>query len=42
MAARSALGYEPSPSTPEEFRAYVRSEIAKWTKVIKQAGAKGN
>jgi tripartite-type tricarboxylate transporter receptor subunit TctC len=27
-----------SPSTPEEFAAFLRAETAKWTKVIKQAG----
>jgi tripartite-type tricarboxylate transporter receptor subunit TctC len=31
-------GAEPVGSTPEEFDAYVRSEIAKWNRVIKQAG----
>jgi tripartite-type tricarboxylate transporter receptor subunit TctC len=35
-----ALGAEPVPTTPEEFGAYVRSEITKWTKVIKDAGIK--
>jgi tripartite-type tricarboxylate transporter receptor subunit TctC len=35
-----ALGAEPVPSTPEEFGAYVKSEITKWTKVIKDAGIK--
>jgi tripartite-type tricarboxylate transporter receptor subunit TctC len=29
---------EPKISTPEEFGAYVRSEIAKWAKVIKASG----
>ena len=35
-----ALGAEPVPTTPEEFGAYVNSEIIKWTKVIKDAGIK--
>jgi len=35
-----ALGAEPVPTTPEEFGAFVKSEIAKWTKVIKDAGIK--
>lgn len=35
-----ALGAEPAASTPEEFGAYIRSEIAKWSKVIRQSGAK--
>jgi tripartite-type tricarboxylate transporter receptor subunit TctC len=29
---------EPMPSTPEECAAYARAEIAKWAKVIKDAG----
>ena len=34
-------GYEPVGSTPSEFGAYIRSELAKWTKVIRNAGIKG-
>jgi tripartite-type tricarboxylate transporter receptor subunit TctC len=30
-------GYEPHTSTPEELGAYVRSETAKWAKVIREA-----
>jgi tripartite-type tricarboxylate transporter receptor subunit TctC len=26
------------PSTPEQFGAYLKSEIAKWGKVVKDAG----
>jgi tripartite-type tricarboxylate transporter receptor subunit TctC len=33
-----AEGGDITPSTPEEFSAFLRSEIAKWSKVIKQAG----
>src|SRR5262245_37981931 len=33
-----AEGGTVSPSTPEEFAAFIRTESAKWTKVIKQAG----
>lgn len=33
-------GAEASPSTPEELAALMRSEIAKWSKVIKTAGIK--
>jgi tripartite-type tricarboxylate transporter receptor subunit TctC len=39
-ATMLALGAEPVPTTPEEFGAYVNSEITKWTKVIKDAGIK--
>jgi tripartite-type tricarboxylate transporter receptor subunit TctC len=35
-----ALGAEPVPMSPEEFAAFVQSEITKWTKVIKAAGIK--
>jgi len=35
-----AQGFEPVGSTPEEFAAYIKSEIAKWAKVIKTAGIK--
>lgn len=31
-------GGDISPSTPEEFHAVIRAEVAKWTKVVKQAG----
>jgi tripartite-type tricarboxylate transporter receptor subunit TctC len=33
------LGMQPLSSTPEEFAAYLRSEIRKWAPVIKAAGA---
>jgi tripartite-type tricarboxylate transporter receptor subunit TctC len=35
-------GFEPDPSTPEEFSRYIRAEIEKWRKVIKAAGVTGN
>jgi tripartite-type tricarboxylate transporter receptor subunit TctC len=31
-------GADPAPSTPEAFAAFLKSEIAKWGKVIKAAG----
>jgi tripartite-type tricarboxylate transporter receptor subunit TctC len=34
----TALALEPWPSTPEEFAAYMKSENAKWGKVIREAG----
>lgn len=34
----AALGVEPVVSTPKEFENFVRSEIAKWARVIKDAG----
>ena len=33
----SELGAEPVGSTPEQFAAHIKSEIAKWAKVIKDA-----
>lgn len=33
-----ALGVELAPSTPQEFTDYMRSEVAKWAKIIKVAG----
>ena len=33
-----ASGFEIQLSTPEEFGAFVRSEIAKWAKVVKDSG----
>ncbi len=32
-----ARGAEPMPTTPEEFRDFLQSEIAKWGKVIREA-----
>jgi tripartite-type tricarboxylate transporter receptor subunit TctC len=34
------LGFDVVASTPEEFAREIRIEVAKWTKVIKQAGIK--
>jgi len=31
-------GFEPVGNSPEEFGAYIKSEIAKWSKVIRDAG----
>ena len=36
----TALGAEPSTKTPEKFAQYVREEIVKWAKVVKESGAK--
>ena len=33
-------GAEAASSTPEEFRAYIRAEIEKWGRVIRQSGAR--
>ena len=36
----NGLGFEIVGSTPEQFGAYIRSEIKKWEKVVKASGAK--
>lgn len=33
-------GIDPAPSTPDEFANYIKSEIAKWARVIKDIGLK--
>ena len=33
-------GAEPVGNTPEEFGAFIKQQIAKWAKVLKEAGAK--
>jgi tripartite-type tricarboxylate transporter receptor subunit TctC len=35
-----AIGAEPMDGTPEEFGAYINTEMAKWAKVVKAAGIK--
>jgi tripartite-type tricarboxylate transporter receptor subunit TctC len=34
------LGAEPVGSTPQQFDAFIKSEIAKWAKVVKEKGLK--
>ena len=36
----AALGAEPSVKSPDQFGRYVRQEIIKWAKVVKDSGAK--
>jgi tripartite-type tricarboxylate transporter receptor subunit TctC len=35
-------GLDPAPSTPDEFGAYIKSEIAKWRKVVQASGARAD
>ena len=35
-----AQGFEPIGNSPAEFAAYIKSEIAKWGRVIREAGIK--
>ncbi|MEA2930668.1 MAG: hypothetical protein QOG38_3096 [Hyphomicrobiales bacterium] len=37
-----AVGAEPVPTTSEQFSAFIRNEIDKWSAVIAKSGAKGN
>ena len=40
MRARlETLGVEPTTSTPEEFAAFTVSEMARWSDLVKEAGA---
>ena len=39
-ARLSGIGQTPSPSTPEEFAAQIRSDYERWGKVVKASGAK--
>jgi tripartite-type tricarboxylate transporter receptor subunit TctC len=34
-----AVGQDAGANTPEEFAAYIRKEIAKWSQVVKISGA---
>jgi tripartite-type tricarboxylate transporter receptor subunit TctC len=37
-----AQGAEPKPTTPQEFDAFLKSEVKKWGRVIKEAGIKAS
>jgi tripartite-type tricarboxylate transporter receptor subunit TctC len=36
----AVLGFDPVANTPEQFTEYVRVEVTKWAKVIKESGAR--
>jgi tripartite-type tricarboxylate transporter receptor subunit TctC len=36
----SEQGFEPAPSSPEEFAALIREDLAKWSRAVKASGAK--
>ena len=38
----AAIGYELVGGTPQQFDAFVKSEIAKWAQVVRRSGAKLN
>ena len=35
-------GVEPGGTTPQEFAAFIKSELAKWAKVVKESGARAD
>ncbi len=35
-----SMGFEPAGGTPEQFSAYIKSELIKWAKVVKESGAR--
>jgi tripartite-type tricarboxylate transporter receptor subunit TctC len=40
VAKFRAMGFDPAPNTPEEFRQFIRTETAKFGKIIVEAGVK--
>ena len=40
--ALQAAGAEPSPLGPDEFTAFVKSEVEKWAKVVAATGMTAN
>ena len=40
--AMLARGAEPQPGTPEQFTAFMRGEMAKWAKVVREANIKAD
>jgi tripartite-type tricarboxylate transporter receptor subunit TctC len=36
----TAQGAEPAPMTPDQFAAFIRSEIPKYARIVKASGAK--
>ncbi|MBR0666658.1 tripartite tricarboxylate transporter substrate binding protein [Roseomonas hellenica] len=42
VAALMRHGLEPSPSTPAELLRFMREETARWTPILREAGASGN
>jgi tripartite-type tricarboxylate transporter receptor subunit TctC len=39
-ARLAASGLEPIGSSPEEFAAFIKTELARWAQVARQSGAK--
>ena len=38
----AAQGIDATGNTPEQFAAYIKSEIAKWARAIKASGARAD
>ena len=38
--ALAKQGAEPAASTPEQFSAFIKSELAKWAKVVTESGVR--
>lgn len=38
----TAIGFETTASTPEEFAQYMKNEVAKWARVVRATGFTGN
>jgi tripartite-type tricarboxylate transporter receptor subunit TctC len=38
----SNIGFEPVGSSPEQFASFIKADIAKWSKVIKEGGTRAN
>jgi tripartite-type tricarboxylate transporter receptor subunit TctC len=38
----AVLGYEASTGTPQQFAAYIKAEVAKWGKVVKETGIRAD
>jgi len=36
----AANDFEPVGNTPDEFAAFIKKEMVKWAKVVKESGAK--
>jgi tripartite-type tricarboxylate transporter receptor subunit TctC len=39
VAQLNSMGVDPMPSTPEEYREYIKADLAKWNKIAKESGA---
>lgn len=35
----NSMGVDPMPSTPEEYRDYIKADLAKWKRIAKESGA---